>query len=63
MKQQYVISFEDRMNTYGLANANAAHTIECICGLINRECEKGSRFLDVVYVDQRPSILLFEKDM
>lgn len=63
MKQQYTISFEDRMNTYGIANANVSFMIEGVCGTINAECERGARFLQCVYVDGRPSILVFEKDV
>lgn len=62
---QYAISFNDRMNTYGATYGTAftqdACYIEGVCGIINAEAENGARFIKAVYVNQRPSILVFEK--
>lgn len=57
---QYAISFNDRMNTYGVARTQDAYYIEGVTGIINAECERGARFLQCVYVDNRPAILIFE---
>ena len=62
MLKQYAISFNDRMNTYGVAKTHDAFYIEGITGIINAEIDRGAKFVECVYVDQRPSILIFEKD-
>lgn len=61
---QYAISFNDRMSTYGSYNTakfQDNYYIEAVTGIINAECEKGAKFVDVIYVDNRPTILVFEK--
>lgn len=65
MTKQYAISFNDRMSTYGPYGAGAnqsAYYIEGVTGIINAECEKGARYVDAVYVDNRPAVLIFEID-
>ena len=62
---QYAISFIDRMNTYGGSYGIAlqqdhAYT-DLLCGIINAETEKGSRFVKAVYVNNVPAVLVFEK--
>ncbi len=61
MTQQYAISFNDRMSTYGVALQQDSCFIEGVCGIINAEAEKGAKFVRAVYVNNRPSILVFEK--
>lgn len=66
MLKQYAISFNDRMSTYGPYGNGASQStyyIEGVTGIINAECEKGARYVDAVYVDSRPAILIFEKDV
>ena len=62
MVKQYAVSFNDRMNTYGVAKTQDAFYIEGVTGVINAEIERGARFVNCVYVDQRPAILIFEKE-
>lgn len=58
---QYAVSFNDRMDTYGVALKQDACYIEGVCGIINAETEMGARFIQAVYVNQKPVILVFEK--
>lgn len=61
MGRQYAISFSDRMSTYGVAKSQSNYYIEVATGIINVECEKGARYIDTIYVDERPAIFIFEK--
>lgn len=61
MARQYAISFSDRMSTYSVARTQDNYYIEVATGIINAECEKGARYVNTVYVDGRPAILIFEK--
>ena len=58
---QYAISFNDRMNTYGMTLRQDNFFIEGVCGIINAEVEQGARFVQAIYVDNMPSVLIFEK--
>ena len=58
---QYAISFNDRMDTYGVALKQDGSFIEGVCGIINSEAEKGAKFVQAVYVSNKPCILVFEK--
>ena len=63
-KQQYAISFSDCMSTYGLPVNGIRQQNQCIelaAGIINAEIEKGARYLETIYVDQKPAIFVFEK--
>ena len=61
----YAISLNDRMNTYGstygMTLKQDQFYIEGVCGIINAEADKGSRFVKAVYVNNLPNILIFEK--
>lgn len=59
---QYAISFNDRMSTYGVARMQESYYIEVTTGIINAEVERGARYVDTIYVDNKPAILIFEKD-
>ena len=59
---QYAISFSDIMDTYG-KGVNVEQDnfyTESLTGLINAEIAKGSTFEQVVYVNNRPSIVVFD---
>jgi len=56
----YAISFNDVMTTYGTAKTQESFFIEMATGIINAECEKGAKYVDTVYVNNRPVIFVFE---
>lgn len=64
MGKQYAISISDIMNTYSYATAHRQdqNLIELAAGTINVETEeKGSRYIDTVYVENRPAVIIFEE--
>ena len=64
MGKQYAISISDIMSTYTYKTTQSQDKafIEIVTGTINAEIERtGSKYIDTIYVNDRPSILLFEQ--
>ena len=63
MVEQYAVSISDAMNTYGVAVNQSNFYIEIVTATINAEIDKGARFVRGLYVDGKPCILVFERDV
>ena len=57
---QYAISFSDVMSTYGPVKEQDNFFVEGVTGVINAEIDKGSTFVNVVYINNKPMVLIFD---
>lgn len=64
MGRQYAVSISDIMSTYSYGTTQSQDNafVEIVTGTINAEIERtGARYVDTIYINNRPAILIFER--